>query len=89
MVKRRKSKIQWPTEVIGSGPMGEEMIWNGLKDTKEETGLKHGGEGYLPPSVCGRESRLGWPYRKECLPGTGGRHETKGLCLMSVRKSKK
>ena len=27
------------------------MIWNGLKDTKEETGLKHGEEGYYYPGT--------------------------------------
>lgn len=62
------------------------MIWNGLKDTKEETGLKHGGEGYYHPGTVAE--RAGWDDPKgkeECLPGTG-KAQNKGLCLMSVRK---
>lgn len=67
------------------------MIWNGLKDTKEETGLKHGEKDITTQCLWQRkQARMALQERRSVYLEQGKAQNKGGLCLMSVRgKSKK
>lgn len=44
---------------MGQGPWEEEMIWDGLKATEEDVGLKQGRVGHDTPPETEGEGKLG------------------------------